>query len=326
MTKNPAQKLLVSASVLLLCGCVSQTTMGTNQGPVTGSAGPGGATNNATAQLERCERPLGVMTLVESQDVGMAQSLQTMGLGTPIPVLRLIAQQSNCFIIADRGQAMQVIQQERALSQAGETRAGSGMGGGQLVAADLALTPTVMFQGNTGGGMAALGGLIPGFGGLLASAVAGSMKFTSAQTMLTVTDVRSGLQISSGQGTATATDIGFGAGLFGASAGGMLGAYGNTPEGKVVTAALLDAYNNVVQSVRAMPPLASVSAQQQREQRWVVNGNMALRSGPSTDSGRLGSLSSGTEINPTGREMNGWAEVKAADFVGWLPKRNIRQE
>ncbi|SEH31060.1 SH3 domain-containing protein [Magnetospirillum fulvum] len=322
--KNVA-KAVSALAVVALSGCLSQTTMGTDQGPVTGSAGPGGASENASSQLERCERPLGVLTLIESQDVGMSQSLSALGLGSPVPVLRLIAQQSKCFIIADRGQAMQAIQQERALSQAGEMRAGGNMGGGQLVAADLALTPTVLFQGNTGGGVAALGGLIPGVGGILASAVASSLKFTSAQTMLAVTDIRSGIQISSAEGTATARDIGIGGGLFGGMAGGSVGAYGNTPEGKVIAAALMDAFNKVVRSVREMPPLPSVALQAQAP-RWLANGNLVLRESPGKGSEALGRLAPGTEVNPTGREKEGWIEVKSGDSVGWVAKKNIRRQ
>ena len=59
---------------LALAGCMSETTMGTNQGPVTGAAGPSGA-QGASAQLERCDRALGTIALVEGQDPVLAQRL-----------------------------------------------------------------------------------------------------------------------------------------------------------------------------------------------------------------------------------------------------------
>lgn len=257
--------ILISCVAALALTACQETTMGTKQGVVTGAAGPNGASADASSQLERCDRPLGVIALVEGQDPSMQASLASFGLGSPIPVLRLLMQQSNCFMVVDRGQAMQNIMQERALSQQGQTRAGSNMGGGQLVAADLVLSPNIIFSGNTGGGGAGLAGaLIPGWGGVLASAVAGSVKFTSAQSVLTLTDVRSGLQVSAAQGTATARDMSLGASLFGAGLGGGLGGaiggYSNTPEGQVIAASLMDAYNNVVKTVRGMPPLPSVGA------------------------------------------------------------------
>lgn len=253
--------LAIGVGALALTAC-QQTTMGTQQGVISGAAGPSGGT--ASAQLERCDRPLGVIALVEGQDPSMQASLASFGLGSPIPVLRLLMQQSNCFQVVDRGQAMQNIMQERDLAQQGHSRRNSNMGGGQLVAADLVLSPNIIFSGNTGGGGAGLAGaLIPGWGGVLASSVMGSVKFTSAQSVLTLTDVRSGIQVSAAQGTATARDMNLGAALFGGGwgggMGGGVGGYSNTPEGQVIAASLMDAYNGVVRTVRGMPPLPSVS-------------------------------------------------------------------
>lgn len=320
--------LLTGAMSLLLAGCMSETTMGGKQGPISGAAGPNGAAPGADAALERCEKPLGVMTLVENQDPTVAQALAKFNLGSPLPVLRLIMQQSNCFIVADRGQAMQTIQQERALTQLGETRSGANMGGGQIVAADLALTPNVIFSGSTGGFGGGLGGLFGG-AGMLVEAVAASIKFNSAQSVLTVTDVRSGLQIAAAQGTATAKDMSFGGAMFGGGAAVGLGAYGNTPEGKVVAAALMDAHNNVVKTVRGMPPLPSVAAAMAPAPsgpRWVANGNLKVRNGPNDNAEVIAQVTPGTVVFPTGRERNGWVELKNGDSVGWLPKRTVRQE
>ncbi len=324
-------------AAFLVSGCMQETTMGGQQGPVTGSAGPNGSTN-ASAQLERCDQALGVIALVESQDPGLQQNLSGLGLGSPIPVLRLLMQQSNCFMVADRGQAMQTIQQERQLNSSGETRGGANMGGGQLVAADLALTPNIIFSGNTGGGGGGISTLLPGLGGVLGGAVMGSMKFTSAQSVLTLTDVRSGLQISAAQGTATARDMSIGAALFGAGSGGALGGalggYSNTPEGKVIAASMMDAYNNVVRTVRGMPPLPSVAALRgtavngtaSQAKSLVTNGNLNLRGGPGTSNEVIGKLTPGTVVTPTGTKKDGWVEVKMGDTVGWVLERNLRHQ
>jgi curli biogenesis system outer membrane secretion channel CsgG len=254
------KRLSVGFGLLLLTGCLSETTMGTGGGPATGAAGPMG-TAGASAQLERCSSPLGTIALTESNIPGLAQY----GLTSPIPVLRLIAQQSGCFMVVERGQAFQGMMRERQIARSGEARKGSDFGGGQMVTADLTLTPNIIFSGNTGGGRggAALGGLLPGYAGLVASGVAGSVKFSSAEAVLTMVDNRSGLQVAAAQGAATSRDIDIGGALFGIGGGvaglGGLGAYGNTPEGKVVTAALMDAFNSAVVTVRGMPPLPSAA-------------------------------------------------------------------
>ncbi|NJO56054.1 MAG: peptidoglycan-binding protein [Rhodospirillales bacterium] len=212
--------------VLALSGCLSETTMGAGGGPATGAAGPGGATN-ASAQLETCSQPLGTIALVESTIPGLAQY----GLSSPIPVLRLISQQSGCFMVVERGQAFSSMMQERQLMKSGEMRRDSNFGGGQIVAADLTLTPNIIFSGNTGGGGAGAAlGAIPGWGGVIAGALAGSLKFTSAEAVLTMTDNRSGLQLAAASGSATARDINIGSALFGAG-GGYAGAGGIAPTG-----------------------------------------------------------------------------------------------
>ncbi len=92
----------------------------------------------------------------------------------------MMIQQSNCFIVVERGQAMQNIMQERNLAEAGQTRKGSNMGKGQLAVADFVLTPEISFAennaGGAGGGLAAVGSL---FGpiGMVLGAIAGGVKF-----------------------------------------------------------------------------------------------------------------------------------------------------
>ena len=68
--------------------------------------------------------------------------------------------------------------------------------------------------------------------------------------MLTMIDNRSGVQIAASEGSASKTDFGGMAGLLGGSAGGGIGGYSNTPQGKVVAAAFMDAYNQMVVALR----------------------------------------------------------------------------
>ena len=108
-----------------------------------------------------------------------------------------------------------------------------------------------MFSQNDTGGMgAAIGGLIGGGSGRALGALGAGTKTREASAMLTMIDNRSGVQIAASEGSASKTDWGgFGA-LFGGSAGGGVSGYSNTPQGKVVAAAFMDAYNQMVVALR----------------------------------------------------------------------------
>jgi hypothetical protein len=173
---------------------------GSGGSEVQGSAGPGGSQGDAGQ--EHCDRPMGAMAVVEPQDY-VSQSLSRYGLQSPTGLIRMMVQQSNCFIIVERGIGMQNMMQERALAESGELRQGSNMGGGQMVSADFVLTPAVVFsEDNAGGVGGALGGLIGGSGGRLLGAVAGGVKFKEAQTSMLVADARSGVQVAAAEGSA----------------------------------------------------------------------------------------------------------------------------
>lgn len=339
-SKNIFRMGIVSIATLgLLGGCVSETTMGggAQNDTVSGGAGPNGA-QNASSQLEKCSQPLGIITLVESQDMTMAQMLQSLKLTSPTPVLKLIIQQSGCFQMVDRGLAMQTIKQERELTGMGETRTGSNMGGGQIVTPDLAVTPNILWSGQTGGAGGGLAGMAPGWGGLVAGAVMGAMRESKAQVMLTVTDVRSTLQLAAAEGNATSNDFSLGAALFGGgfggAGGGAFGAYSSTPEGKTITAALVDAYNNVVRSVRGMPPLPSIAQLRQPSpsaisgETWVANGKLVIYAHASSKSEVIGRLTPGTVVERTGNfsKDKSWTEVQAGENRGWVRSSTIHRK
>ena len=149
-----------------------------------GAAGPGGSSGDKG--LQHCDKPMGAMAVVEPQDY-IIRSLAGYGLQSPVGLIRMMIQQSNCFIVVERGTAMQNMMQERALADSGQSRAGSNMGGGQMVTADFFLTPAVVFSENNAGG---IGGAAGAFGGMfgragaVAGAVAGGLKFKEAQTSM----------------------------------------------------------------------------------------------------------------------------------------------
>jgi hypothetical protein len=137
--------------------------------------------------------------------------------------------------------------QERALEQSGEMREGSNFGKGQIVAADYTMSPSINFsQKGTGGVGGGLGGLF----GKVAGAVAGGLKSNEASTTLLLIDNRSGVQLAAAEGSAKNYDFNLFGGIFGGGVGGGAGAYSNTPEGKILTAAFMDSYNQLVKAVR----------------------------------------------------------------------------
>lgn len=167
-------------------------------------------------------------------------------LGSTIPVLRTIIQQSNCFVIVERGGSLNNMMRERDLAASGEVRDGSNMGKGQMVAADYTMSPTINFSQK---GTSSIGGLLGGRLGPAIGAVAGGLKSNEASTTLLLIDNRSGVQLSASQGSAKNYDVaGFGGGFFGAVGGA--GGYSNTPEGKILIAAFMDSYNQMVRGLR----------------------------------------------------------------------------
>jgi hypothetical protein len=238
--------VVVTAAAALLSACGStMPTMGDNKGTVSGAAG-GGTAENSNSQLEKCPESLGTLAVQEDTTAPWYYQLRQHQLGSTIPVLRLMVQQSNCFVIVERGGAMNNMMKERSLEQSGEVRANSNFGKGQMVAADYTMSPAIQFSGKTGGGGGFLGG-----GGLgLLGAVAGNVSRNEASTTLLLIDNRSGVQISAAEGTAKNFDFGmFGAAFTGGLVGGG-GGYANTPQGKVVVAAFADSFNQMVKSLR----------------------------------------------------------------------------
>ena len=168
-------------------------------------------------------------------------------LPSTVPVLRLLAQQSNCFVVVERGKAFNQMMEERALMQSGELRKTSNFKKGQMVAADYTLTPSITFSASDTSG---IGGVVGAFFGGVAGAVAGGFSTSDASTMLTLIENRSGVQLAAAEGSARNTDFAGLGGLFGSKVGGGLGAYANTPEGKVIVAAFTDSMNNLIEAVR----------------------------------------------------------------------------
>jgi hypothetical protein len=248
-TTTVAVVSIFMASCAFLAGCADMK-MGSQEAKTTATGSAGGATSqNANSKLEKCAESLGTLAVVEDTNAPWYGILTgQMKLGSTTPVLKMLVQQSNCFVVVDRGRAMGNMMGERALAESGELRKGSKFQKGQMVAADFSMTPSITFSNtNAGGAGAALGGLFGSVGALLG----GSMSAKESSTMLTLVDNRSGVQLAAAEGSARNMDFGFLGGLFGGALGGVGGGYSNTAEGKVIVAAFTDSYNNMVKAVRS---------------------------------------------------------------------------
>lgn len=330
-------KALVPLSAALIAASASGQDLGRGGSVVSGSAGPDGA-QNASSQLEKCNAPNGTLAVVEPQGSVLA-GLGRYGLQSPVSLIRVIIQQSNCFLIVERGAAMGNLMQERALAQSGELQAGQNIGRGQMVGADFTVTPSVVFSENNAGGLGgAVGGLLGRFGnaGAVAGAVAGGLKFKEAQTSMLLVDVRSSIQVAAAEGSARQTDFALGGALFGAGGGGAFGGYTNTNEGKVITASFLDNWNNIVRAIRDKGSLiqatggvasqgnaaGSVQANAPAEGDVLVPriaGAKVLRA-PQEGAAELMALRKGDEVLYLGEEKNGYLKVTGPNGDGWIRK------
>jgi curli biogenesis system outer membrane secretion channel CsgG len=243
-------------------------------------------------------------------------------------------QQSKCFQVVERGAAMKNILQERALAQSGEMQQGQNIGKGQLIAADFLMTANVTFTNNNAGGVGGgLGGLGALFGpiGMIAGAVVAGVQFKEAQTTLIVADARSGLQVAAAEGSVSKSDFGVGGVIGNVGAG----AYSNTAEGKIVAAALLDNYNNIVKTVRDLPtltvPTASVATAMNASNSVQAGAfksgdvlspkitGISLLVSPVKNSKVLGKLPKTDEVLHLGEEKDGYAKVKSGNLGdGWV--------
>ena len=243
------QHIAIAAFTLGMTAC-STMQMGSSEAKTeaTGSAG-GSQSQNASSKLERCDASLGTIAVVEDTNAPWYGILTGQyRLGSTSPVLKLMIQQSNCFVVVERGRAMNNMMQERALSQSGELRSNSNFGKGQMVSADYSLSPSITFSNNNAGGVgAAVGGLFGSVGAL----VGGSLSAKEASTLLTLVDNRSGVQLAAAEGSAKNWDFGALGGLLGGGFGAVGGGYANTAEGKVIVAAFMDSYNGIVKAVRS---------------------------------------------------------------------------
>lgn len=258
---KPTRNVLLIATIAALTGCAQHgVTTGGSSNLLSGSAG-GSTSVNANKSLERCSTPLGTLAVSDGRYSGSSS------VTTVDPLIRLAVQQSNCFVLTSIGNIATDAQLDRILDKqrnSGEFRSGSKQQKGQQVATDYFLDPQVIVNneatsGQSGNLMGALAGAALGsVAGAVAGSLSGALETRTSDVALTLTDVRSRVQIGIAQGSSTVNNTSLGGGLgyggwgsmLGGAVGANLGTFNKTPDGIAVAAAFFDAYNNLVQSLR----------------------------------------------------------------------------
>ncbi len=249
---------------LLAAGCGKmKTELGEGGAVVTGSAGPAGA-HNASHELLKCDAPVATMALVENPNGYAVQGASNLP-ASPLPLVRLIAQQSGCFRVVDRAAGLKATVQEQELKEAGILRKNSTVRKGEGYEAQYTITPSLTFsEQNAGREIGGILGMIPVLNKLVG--LADNVKLKEAQVALLLTDNETTEQVAAATGSVRVTDLGM-AGLMLGRSGGAAGAgWSNSNEGKVIAAAFLDAHNQLVTQMRmlqskALPPPIAVKSQ-----------------------------------------------------------------
>ena len=211
--------------------------------------GKGGLGVDNSALLPKCEKPLATIALVEKQAAdpfdqlpegmralaALAEAQDRKDGPTrvdPVPLVRLMAANSRCFIVADRGDAYEAVKRERELSGIGEL---------PVTPADKIVTVQLLYSDtNARGGGAAIGGL--------GRAVGIKTKHLEASVLISAVDVKTGLQTSIASGSARKKDLSNvgGGNLVDLGDGLLGGAYSSTDIGKITALATLDAFRKFV--------------------------------------------------------------------------------
>jgi curli biogenesis system outer membrane secretion channel CsgG len=244
----------VILAALALGGCgEKRTELGQGGSEITGSAGPQGA-QDAAASLEKCQAPIATVALVENPGGYVMPYGNGQLPPSPVPLVKLLAQQSGCFRVVDRNIGLQGTLREGQLRDAGVLRQGGTVQKGKGYEAQYQLVPSLTFsEQNAGGGLSGIIAMIPvlrdiaGLAGLVEN-----VKLKEAQTALFLTDTETTEQVAAATGAARTTDLGVGGLILGKLGGGGGAGWSNTNEGKVIAAAFLNTHNQLVHQLRTL--------------------------------------------------------------------------
>lgn len=295
-------------------------------GEVTAQGRPAKATNvqkmqeKAVTEIPHCNRKLGTVSIANGDDpYGWTQ----FNLAPPEKLLKVMVQKSGCFNLVDRGAGLSAAATERDIgSNLGHQR-GSNVGQGQIKAADYVLVAEVQAKNGDAGG-SALAGIAGGLIGGRVGGLVGGIKTRKleANTVLSLTNVRTTETVSVQDGYAVKNDIswaaGGGLGGWGGFGGVVGGGYEDTDTGRIVTLAFIQAYTKMVTDLGLLsdgPPPAQAAPSKTYTAMSTVN----MRRTADPKSSVVRALPPGSILYPTGNKNGLWWEVADEnDNTGWV--------
>jgi hypothetical protein len=239
MKKTQSIKLVTGAIITLMA-----STAGIAQ-----KTGKGGTGIDEKTALETCDQSFGTVQLVEEKQADvtddlppqlaalarMAEQNQKGGPSkvAPAPLLKLFAAKSGCFQIVDRSAAYEAIKKENERT---------GNNGEEIAEVDYILTYQIVYSDENsrenGGGV----------GGAFGSAIGLKTKTLESQVLLSLVNVKTGIQDVVATGSARRKDVSILGGglLLDLGVGALGGSFTNTDIGKVSSYAILDAYRKLI--------------------------------------------------------------------------------
>ena len=269
----------------------------------------------ASSEVPHCARKLGTLSIVDGDD---PRGWTQYNLASPQKVLRAIVQRSGCFNLVDRGAGLGAAEKERNIGGNLGLQRGSNVGQGQVKAADYVLVAEVQGGNANSSGAAAgiAGALIGGRAGALIGGI--KTKKVEANTVLSLTNVRTTETMSVQEGYAVKNDVSWGAGGGSFGWGGVVGGgYEDTDIGRIVTLAFINAYSKMVGDLGILGDAPAAASAPQKT--FVTMRETNLRATPDAKGSLIRALDPGMSVYPTGKKQDAWWEVADEnDNVGWV--------
>ena len=274
----------------------------------------------AVNDVPHCGRKLGTLSITNGDNPnGWTQY----NLAPPEKLLRVIVQRSGCFNLVDRAAGLNAATAERNIGGSLGLQRGSNVGQGQIKAADYVLVAEVQASNSDSGGSAVAGVAGAFLGGRLGGVVGGiKTRKLEANTVLSLTNVRTTETVEVEDGYASKNDMSFGVGG-GAAGGGLFGGavgggYDNTDIGRIVSLAFVQAYTKMVTQLGLVGdgPAPAAAAP---TKSFITTSPTNMRKGPSAQSPVIRSLPPGATVYPTGAKNGLWWEIADEnDNTGWV--------
>ena len=271
--------------------------------------------------VPHCMRKLGTISIVDGDD---PRPWTQYSLAAPSKLLKVLVQRSGCFNLVDRGSGLQAAQLERNIGSDLGLQRRSNVGQGQIKATDYVLVAEIQGANSNvsgGGGVGAIGGLIGGRFGALAGGL--RSKKMEANTVLSITNVRTTETIATAEGYAAKNNLTFGGGggtgFFGGGIAAVGGGYDNTDIGRIVTLSFIQAYSKMVNELGLVQPGQQGTAEASPTKTYTAQGPVAMHASALATAKTIRTLPPGAIVYPTGNKNGLWWEVADEnDNVGWV--------